>query len=377
MSTYYGEILKGYPPSSPKNRYKDRYEYDVLVSFSQGQQVITNVRVAGEFDGPDDFTETVLRGSQDDGGKGGYFNQTPTDANQQAGTRVIIVFPGDTGKPNLYSGFIVGTIGHPKNTVLLNTSKSPLLPNITQENAPPQYRRKFNGVFSSVDSAGQYRLQYNGLAVIKPNNSNLSTPPTIDKYGQMTMDFLQKSVFRLVDNNSQALVIDSFGKYVSLNNSTSPNSATATVNEVLGVEPPKAQEVRLDKNSNTLWLRSAGLLNIVSKEQLSKNEKITVDTKEFNLLDNSGSTLSIKGGSIQAKANSIKLEDNSASLQIEGGKVSLGTSSAEVVDLAIQHIDALINSNPLGISVTGPVLISPALAATLTSIKSLLTSIKK
>jgi hypothetical protein len=383
MSVYFGEVLRGYPPSSPKNKYKDRYEYDVMVFFPQGQQIVTNVRVGGDFDGPDDFTETILRGSQDDGGKGGYFNQTTKDANEQAGTKVLVAFTGDSNRVNLYSGFIIKTIGHPKNTTLLNTGKINLLPSISQESAKPQYRKKFNGVFSSIDEFGQYRLQYNGLAVIKPNNNNLSTLPTIGKSGQMTMDFLQQSVFRLVDNNNQALVIDSFGKYVSLNNTTKPPVATygdssgVSISEVSGTGSPKGQEIRLDKSANTLWLRSASDLNAISKNHLNKNDKFVVDTKEYDLTDNSGATIQVTGGNINTTANKIKLTDNVASLQISGGKVSLGTPAAEVVTLAIQIIDNLLTSNPLVLTATGPGILSPAAIAALTATKVLLTTIKK
>lgn len=391
MAVYYGEVLRGYPPSSSKNKYKDRYEYDVLVSFSQGQQIIPNVRVAGDFDGPDDFSETILRGSQDEGGKGGYFSQTIKDANDQVGTRVIVLFPGDSGKENRYSGFIISTIGHPKNTTLLNTGSNTLLPSVTKENSSPQYRRKFNGVFSSVDELGQYRLQYNGLAIIKPNNNTSSVLPKVSSFGQMTMDFLQKSVFRLVDNNSQGLVVDSFGKYVSLNNTTVPpttkygDSSSVSIGEVSGTSVPKGQEVRLDKNANVLWLRSAGDLNLISTNNLSKNTKNIIDTKEYDLTDNSGSTIQITGGTISSKCNTfeikatnIKATDSVATLSIGGGKVALGTPAAEVITLAIQHIQTLITNAPvLTITPVGPGQLNPVVITALTAIQTLLQSIKK
>lgn len=404
---YYGEVLKGYPPSNPKNKYKDRYEYDVIVWFPSGSQLVSNVRTVGDFNGPDDFTETILRGSQDDNGKGGYVMPEADKASAQAGTRVLVAFTGDAGNVNYYSGFILSTISHPKNITKSNKDKNSLLPSITEENAKPQNRSKFNGVFMGIDSFGQYRVQYNGLAVIKPNKEPLSTLPKVEEQGQLTLDFLQKSVFRLVDNNKQGLAIDSFGKFISLSNKITPPvsryGATESLNidEVKGTEKPKGQEIRLDQQANTLWMRSSNIINTVSVSYLNKNDKYTVDSKSILMKDNSGTTiqaesgrcevkandiklddsasctLQMKGGALNVKATSLKLDDSAASLQITGGKVALGTGSAEVVTLAISTIDSILNSNPLVITAIGPGQASPALIAALTQVKTLLNTIKK
>jgi hypothetical protein len=148
MALYVGEVIQGYPPVSPKNRYKNRYEYDVRVYLSQGEQIITNVRFVGDSDDPDDFTEIILRGSKDNSGKGNRFPSSVEESRLMAGSRVLIAVPGD--RPNFFSAFIVGTIPHDKNTAPMNTDKNTLKPAIREENAKPQYRNKRNVLRGSV-----------------------------------------------------------------------------------------------------------------------------------------------------------------------------------------------------------------------------------
>lgn len=359
MAIYLGEVIQGYPPVSPRNRYKNRYEYDVRVYLSQGEQIITNVRMMGESDDPDDFTEIILRGSKDNLGKGNQFPSSVEESRLMAGCRVLIAVPGD--RPNFFSAFIVGTLPHDKNTAPMNTNKNNLMPSVREENAKPQYRNKRNGIFQSIDGSGQYRLQYNGLSTIKPNTDPLNTLPSVSDFGQMTIDMLQKAILRISDNNGQAIVIDSFGKYISINNTTTPplntygKEDTLKINESSGTSTPKGQEVRLDTGGNTLYLRSVGSLTAISKDYYAKNETCKVDSKDVNINDSAG-----------------------ASLKIKGGKVSLGTSSAEVVDLAIKHIDALLqNAAQLVLTVVGPGQLNPTVVAALTQVKVLLTTIKQ
>jgi hypothetical protein len=359
MALYVGEVIQGYPPVSPKNRYKNRYEYDVRVYLSQGEQIITNVRFVGDSDDPDDFTEIILRGSKDNSGKGNQFPSSVEESRLMAGSRVLIAVPGD--RPNFFSAFIVGTIPHDKNTAPMNTDKNTLKPAIREENAKPQYRNKRNGIFQAIDGFGQYRLQYNGLSTVKPNTEPLNTLPTVSDYGQMTIDLLQKSVLRISDSNGQAIAVDSFNKFISLNNTTTPpknvygEADSLVINEVSGTGTPKGQEVRLDTGGNTLYLRSAGSLMAISENYYAKNDTCKVDSKDVNINDGAG-----------------------AALKIKGGKVSLGTSSAEVVDLAIQHIDALLQNAPqLVLTVVGPGQLNPAVVTLLTKIKALLTTIKQ
>lgn len=387
---YYGEVICSYPPSDHRNKYKLRQEYSVKLLMDSSAPVITNVVVLSPNEGVDDFTETILRGSRDNGGRGGYLASSIEDDTLMVGVRVVVGFPGAGNNENLFSGFILGCLPHMNNTASKNPNRLNYLPAITQANPVPQYRKKMNGIFESIDGLGQYRIQYNGLPTINPNKDPLKKLPEISEVGNMTMDFLQKSVFRLVDNSHQALVIDSFGKFVSLNNTTEPPPITygaqdsAVIKESSGTSKPSGQEVRLDKSGKTLFLRSSEKITSVCNNELFVNESLSIDSKDIEMKDNSGSKVSITGGSLSTesntlsqKAGTITLKDTAgASLKIAGGKVALGTSAAEVVTLAIQTIDDILTSKPLAISAVGPCQASPVLIAALTATKILLTTIK-
>jgi hypothetical protein len=387
---YYGEIICSYPPSDTRNKYKLRQEYSVKLLMDSSAPIISNVVMLSDNEGVDDFTEVVLRGSRDDGGRGGYLAATIEEDSLMAGVRVVVGFPGGSGQENLYCGFILGCLPHISNVISQNPSKLNTLPAIIQANAKPQFRKKMNGILHSIDSLGQLRFQYNGIAKINPNKDPLREIPQVSSVGNMTMDFLQKSVFRLVDNNHQAVVVDSFGQFVSVNNTTEPPKPTygseekLVINEVSGLSKPIGQEVRLDKSSSTLFLRSSDKIVAVCNDETMKNESLLVDSKNITMKDNNGSTVSITGGNITTesnnltqKASSITLKDTAAaSLKIAGGKVSLGTGAAEVITLAIQTIDDILTSTPLAISAVGPCQASPALIASLTVTKTLLSTIK-
>ena len=113
-------------------------------------------------------------------------------------------------------------------------------------------------------------------------------------------------------------------------------------------------------------------------------DKITLETAFGDSVEISAtsgiqlSTPAAGGASISLNAGDITITGSGgAELKLNQGKVALGSTSAELLDLLDQQLDAIINNAPTFVSTSvGPGVLNPSVVSTLTTIKTMLGLIK-
>lgn len=310
---YFGEIIESYPPNDERNLNKTRTEYTVRSVTSNGEMTTyRNCVVMQIIGGIDDFTETVVQTSSNDAespysseynspGAGDVVEFDIDKKIRRIGARCILGFLGNSKNIPVILGFLPYEIYSENGEDLvqnaLKNEDQILNRPINVERMGPMWRMRMNGVNLHIDELGQYRIQHTGLPRIKLQDGYYASTEwgrgvLGDKIEDplvltTTLDFLQNGEFRVVDGQQQGFVINPDKKYISINNTTEfPNYEYDPLEELLVHEPqdpslpPLGEEIRLDKENQTLTLRSSKkfvkLIGEDAKEIVFGNEDKTI-----------------------------------------------------------------------------------------------------
>lgn len=310
---YFGEIIESYPPNDERNLNKTRTEYSVRSMTSSGEMTTyRNCVVMQLVGGVDDFSELVVQTSANDSESQFLEQENPPGAGdrvefdvnkkiRRVGARCILGFLGNFNTIPVILGFLPYEVysedGENLKQNALSNEDQILNRPINIDRMGPMWRMRMNGVNLHIDELGQYRIQHTGLPRINIEDGYYAST----EWGRgilgdeiedpllltTTLDFLQNGEFRLVDGQEQGIVINPDQKYISINNTTEiPNYEYDPLEELLIHEPqdpslpPLGEEVRLDKENQTLTLRSSKtfikLIGEDAREIIFGNEDKTI-----------------------------------------------------------------------------------------------------
>lgn len=287
---YFGEIIECFPPDHPQNLNKSRTEYTVRSVLPNGTMTTFLNCIATQIvGGVDDFSEIVVQTSANDAqsryldknsiGAGSTVEADVSKKVRSVGARCVFGFLGASGRIPIILGFLPSEMYSEDGEIFLkNAEKNEdqiLNRPINIQRMGPMWRMRMNGVNLHIDELGQYRIQHTGLPRINLKDGYYqSTDWGRGVWGDeieepeiltTTLDFLQNGEFRIVDGQQQGFVINPDKKYISINNTTEiPNPEYDPLEELLIHEPqedptlpPQGEEIRLDKENQTLTIRSS------------------------------------------------------------------------------------------------------------------------
>lgn len=305
-----GQIDKIHFTDDSTNVSKKFIEYDVIVKDSQGgQSTYRNVRCLYRVFGTSDFQEVVLESND-------FAFQDKLDSKtffkHKNGCLVILAFlHGNIDKP-----FIVGAFHHPR------------MPAGATREEGIRLKGEFRGLQYEINKLGEFSLVYKGNRHSNAKFARPETAPTsisISKAGALTIE----------DKENQILKIDRVTKTISLEQYSGSKS------DEIGGDPEKPKQnpqsqttpelinsVKLDKETQTITIA-------VGKDQIIQT--FDGQAKKLSIALKSGLIIDIDGAN-----DKVEIQDSvGGKIKVEAGKLALGTSSVEVLDVISQTLNLL------------------------------------
>ena len=258
------------------------------------------------------YDDTVLRGYK-------YDDNPETDMpySKRAGDVVLVgCFNGEARE-----GVILGFISHPARKITLDASKG------------PQFVSEFNGVETSINESGEYKLTYKAL----PTNLN-----------------------KLLDKSGTTVPAPTYDAKVGGSHLKFDKTGGFTITDAAQENP---QRLNIDKAAGTFTINSGKISITLTK----KNENISVKSKVLDIVSETSFNLKTKDASIEA----------SKTLKLKSPKVAIGTGGTELLDQISKLVDGIGNmiiQTPMGPCPT-PISGMPGWTS-VTSIKSKIDEIK-
>lgn len=232
------------------------------------------------------YDDTVLRGYK-------YDDKPETDMpySKRAGDVVLVgCFNGEARE-----GIILGFISHPARKITLDASKG------------PQFVSEFNGVETSINESGEYKLTYKAL----PTNLN-----------------------KLLDKSGTTVPAPTYDTKVGGSYLKFDKAGGFTVTDSAKEDP---QRLSIDKAAGTITVNSGKISITLTK----KNQSISVKSKTLDIASETSFNLKTKNASVEA----------SETLKLKSPKVAIGTGGTELLDQISKLIDgigAIVIATPVG-----------------------------
>lgn len=305
-------------------------------------------------------------------------NKTPmeqTERDAAIGDRCIIVFiNGQLMRPK-----IVAFMQHPNQT-----------PEITDpDEKKPQGVFQYLGIRTEFTENGDLRVIHKGLPTIKydPDNSTLLDSDVLgktqaaqakaggnsiggDNNGQIEpadqseitlFEMLEKGIYRIRDAEGQSLEIDPDKKTILLSNDYYPSWLSLDAPQASSITGKDAEYLLMDKSDGSLTIQSTKLTKIISKQdfeqetagkhqescdgdyevQIKGNEKKQVTGKMIYETSDSFALESNKTVEISGKSEVAMKDGSGATFKAANGKIALGSTSAELVDILSKLLQQL------------------------------------
>lgn len=279
-----GEIFVGIVRSAEYSKTLDCIQYTVEVT-SSGVSYILNCRQMTKFGDAYNYEEWGLRNV-----KVSSPIPKPTSYSGRVGEIVVVAHLGSN--PN--DGVILGSLKHPARKAA------------TKDNSL-SYVSEFNGLKTTIDSKGAYKIMFNGTPLTSAALSSGAVtgtipPPLYNKlYAGSYLTFESDGSFEVSDGH------------------------------------PLVQSIKLDKTNGTTTITSGNIKVVLSK----KNGDLSVNAITTKI----SSTKSFELKTISTSIDSTK------EVKIKSAKIAIGFGSIELVDSLIKIVDAigtLIVSSPNG-----------------------------
>lgn len=265
-----------------------------------------------KFGGPFNYEEFIYRGYVPAKGEA---NQGPY--NTKAGDVVLVAYIN----------------GHPREGVILGSLKHTARKRKLSKADDVAYLSEFNGVHTSINKDGEYRLTFKGQPTnlsalnVPPNGTKIQAPTYNTSTGSSYFEFDKTGSFKVTDNSSGLI------QYIKIDKSA-------------GLIDISAGNVKfkLEKNSEKASL-------IAKLYDVSATDSIKETTKDFSV-------------------------DASSTVKIKAPKVAIGSGGVELLDKLISLIDglgALTVISPVGMC--APLMATPQWAQ-VEAVKSAINSIK-
>jgi hypothetical protein len=328
-----------------KNRSKNHVEYDIMMISEKMYGMIYKNVLSLEVLGADtNFSEVVLndKESKISGQKSG---EKASPENYDDSYVMVAFYEGSTP-------IILGPYPHPKRTVTGATQAEGI-----------RKRSEFNGLRSEINKDGEMILTYLGGprdAKTKESVGKTTAPLQIkiDKTG----------AFYVLDKECQEIKIDRVSKKLTiiqysqvLVDETESEYSSGYVPSVTGAIINK---VELDKDGKKITLL-----------QNDESLKVEMDgaSKIITITDGSGDLITIDKTNKEVKVNA-----NGGILKLKNGKVALGTSSHETLDVLATLLGVFSTNESVFVqTAVGPGKLNPVIKAAVDNAQSYLNSIKE
>lgn len=316
--------------------------YMVRVELPNGNStIISNVISSTIFGGVYDSLQVVRRPSSD---KNGDSKPQGIPPNFVKGDRIIVACLGNDYR----RGVIIGAINHPRNKYTLP------VPDFTKQ----QMRMSYLGIDFDVDPDGQLIITHKGAPVVTNTNEGPQQDPKNLSNWSMLKD--GSSIFS--DNNKQTIKIDATNKLISLK----------SVEESFTLDSgKKLVSINATKNMTTT-VKEIYTLTVGT-------EKLVLDNNASTVLLQSNKTMTLKAGAdIKVTGeSSLFLDGGKAIVSLKSGKIAIGTSSAELLQILTDFLDALTQAAPIFVSTKmGPGELNPQVIAAASKAKAKIASFK-
>lgn len=319
---------------------KDTNELRYMVEvYSKNDTLIVPCRMMRQLGGVYNYEDIVLRGYN--------YNQASNNQNGTlalAGDMVLVGFIGGSGR----EGIILGGMTHPARTSFLNSTKG------------PQYRSEFNGIETSINEDGEWKLTFKGQ------------PTNLDK---------------LSDTPNQPIVTPEYNTDVGTSYMKWDKEGSFTLSDE-ATDGDKFQKLFIDKKNGTIDIFS-GKINLNFKkneEKVSLTNKITIidskdsityTTKKFK--GNASEEIRVHTPLYVVESDKIRLGDESASEWVVIGTTFRGqqktmndTVSQKLIAASVALIAAATALTTAGASmvvpIVGPVVAAPQVTIAATSV---------
>jgi hypothetical protein len=293
------------------------HTYIVKVYMPDGTEAIVRNAIAstGLYGGQWDYCQYQYRATADTGEQAKY--DVGPDADQTIGDRVLVGFiSGDIRRP-----IIVCAMPHPMSVSDVAS------PNEMQ----PQLTFQLQGMKFEISPEGNFTMLHQGKPTVTPGGSSpgfkddVLTQININEEGDLT----------IIDSQKQMVKISTSDKKITITNSK--------------------DKIVLDASSNTIDIESKGELNIKS-------------AKDCNITVGGDANIDVDKN-CNVKATTVAAEGSGGKMKLTGGKVAIGSDTAEVCELLETFWKEMLNSAPhIGDSFVSPVVLSPALVTVLTEL---------
>lgn len=273
-----------------KKVYREKKSSDIkyLVEIQdRNDSIEVNARMLRKFGGPFNYEDYIYHGYKFDD------KPDPTKAfDAKAGDAVLVAFLNGEAR----EAVILGGLIHPSRESKIDISKG------------PQYISEFNGVETSINNDGEYKLTFKAV----PTNAKILNNKPQNKLPAPTYDTKVGGTYFHLDKTGSIEMTDQ--------------------------DQSGAQGIRIDKKNGTITIKSGN----ISLKMTKKEEQVDLKAKVLNIIsDNKISS--------QTKESSL---DASTSVKIKSPKVAIGKEGSELLDLIFQLIDMLSKVTP--ISPIGP-----------------------
>jgi hypothetical protein len=259
-----------------------------LVEFQdRNDSVEVTARTLRKFGGAFNYEDAVMHGYKIDD------KPDPVRAfDAKAGDTVLVGFLNGESR----EAIILGGLTHPARKPTLDVTKG------------PQYMAEFNGIETSINDSGEYKLTFKAVPtnVKKLDNKPdkpLPKPTYDDKVGGSFLQFDKTGSIEINDKDKQGF-----------------------------------QNLRIDKSKGTIVINS-GKINLTMTK---KDEKVELKCKVLNITSDD---------KIDGKTKEFKM-DASASVKVKSPKIAIGSDGVELLDQLFQLVEMLGKVTP--ISPVGP-----------------------
>jgi phage baseplate assembly protein gpV len=246
------------------------YSVEVYSGYRRSVLLCTQMVKSGDFY---NYEEIKLRPN---------INRDTKNSNQSFATRLgeMVLVACISGSDT--SGVIIGSIRHPGRKAKL----------ISKDLA---YISEYNGVETSIDKDGAYKLKFQG------------TPTNVKEA-----------------KDGSALPVAKYNEEISGSYLTFDNTGSFVLTDAAKEEP---QVIKVDKKNGTTSITSGTVTLVIEK----KTKKISIKCEDLDIESKKKTSLKTSDLSIEASKN----------IKIKGQKIAIGTGSNELLDILVNLIDQI------------------------------------
>lgn len=357
------EVVAAYPPSSPKNRGKLRWEYDLLYRNECGfLSTAKNAVRLESFSGYTNYSEMVVEATGDyDPESAIHTSYGHLDKTFTKGARCVVGFIGGLSIAPVIIGFLPHTYNLPTIKENVRPSEGDGKSEIEDNKVHPVMDIGFNGIQMSISEVGDFILAHHGKTVTKQDT--IYKAPTHTKPKKERFSFLKLGYygeFTYNNANSQVFTLDPKSKILDWRD---------TANQI---------RMMSESGKENILIRTAGKFFEHSKldKQRTCDGSETIEIKKDLLQEVDGKiTINCKKEySLTAKTKILSKSDN---IVIDGKKIAIGSGSVELFDTLVTIMEKVIENGELIVNTTaGPGQLNPVVKQIIQKAKSDLDSIK-